>query len=68
MPTQAYRINLSSAWEVSSWRQLEPDVRAAVYRGAADPRAWQVQMRAPVVQLHAWWDRRLQVNAAESCG
>lgn len=58
---QAYRTSPSSSWEVSSWRQLEPDVRAAQYRGA-DPRAWQVQLRAPVAQLRAWWERRLQVR------
>lgn len=36
-------------------------MRAAQYRGA-DPRAWQVQLRAPVAQLRAWWERRLQVR------
>ncbi|GBF88263.1 release factor glutamine methyltransferase [Raphidocelis subcapitata] len=67
----AYRDARDGPWRPCNWQQLEAEVRTAQARrrqsgggtaGAAPAPedGWQVQLRAPVAELRALWQRRLE--------
>ncbi|KAG2434788.1 hypothetical protein HXX76_007673 [Chlamydomonas incerta] len=45
-------------WEETSWRMLEPALRAAATR-RQDTSGWQLRLREPSAVLWEWWERRL---------
>ncbi len=60
---QDVRRGAGEPWEPCDWRQLSSDIRVAQQR-RLHPERWQLRLRAPVEQLHAWWKQRLEVSAA----
>ncbi|GLC65268.1 hypothetical protein PLESTF_000270500 [Pleodorina starrii] len=59
---EAVREAADCPWEETSWRLLEPRVRAEAHR-RTDPRvtdAWQLRLREPLPRLWEWWERRLR--------
>jgi hypothetical protein len=71
----AYREARGGPWRPCNWQQLEGEVRTAQTRrrqaaagggGAVSALSavagWQVKLRAPVAELRALWQRRLEVR------
>jgi len=68
-----YRETADAAWRPCSWQQLEQEARVADTRwrqqqqqqqqqqqtSGTATQSWQVQLRAPVAELRALWQRRL---------
>jgi len=51
-------------WQPCSWQQLDMELQSAARRSQSTG-GWQLQMRAPVQQLQALWQLRLQVSEGD---